>query len=82
MQVGEWPFAVKPGKTSENRIDHSSGVVAVDRWGDIAAVTHTIYTALWGKTGIFVGGISIPDSVHSSKRPSKRRDPASACRTR
>ena len=62
MQVGEWPFAVKPGKTSENRIDHSSGVVAVDRWGDIAAVTHTIYTALWGKTGIFVGGISIPDS--------------------
>jgi gamma-glutamyltranspeptidase / glutathione hydrolase len=62
MQVGEWPLAVKPVKASNNRIDHSSGVVAVDRWGNVAAVTHTIYTALWGKTGIFVGGISIPDS--------------------
>ena len=82
MQVGEWPFAVKPGKTSENRIDHSSGVVAVDRWGDIAAVTHTIYTALWGKTGIFVGGISIPDSGAFQQEAIKEAGPGNACRTR
>ncbi len=75
MQMGEWPFAVKPGKVSKNRIDHSSGVVAVDRWGNVAAVTHTIYTALWGKTGIFVAGISIPDSGSFQQEAIKEAGP-------
>jgi gamma-glutamyltranspeptidase / glutathione hydrolase len=43
--------------------NHSAGVVAVDRKGNMAAVLHTINTMLWGTTGIFVDGISIPDSA-------------------
>lgn len=42
---------------------HSDSIVAVDQWGNIASVTHTINTTIWGQTGIFVGGISIPDSA-------------------
>ena len=40
---------------------HSSGVVAVDERGNVAAVVHTINTWNWGATGIFVDGISISD---------------------
>jgi gamma-glutamyltranspeptidase / glutathione hydrolase len=65
MRHGEWPYATRPagGPEAKGRSAHSSGVVAVDRWGNVAAVTHTINTALWGNTGIFVGGVSIPDSA-------------------
>jgi gamma-glutamyltranspeptidase/glutathione hydrolase len=42
---------------------HSDAVVAVDQRGNVAALTHTINTALWGGTGINVGGISIPDAA-------------------
>jgi gamma-glutamyltranspeptidase/glutathione hydrolase len=63
MQKGEWPFAIPPRASAPDRPRHSSGVVAADRWGNVAAVTHSINTVLWGNTGIFVGGISIPDSA-------------------
>ncbi len=42
--------------------DHSDAIVVIDRWGNIAALGHTIYTAIWGTTGIVVGGIPVPDS--------------------
>ncbi len=42
---------------------HSDAVVAVDHRGNVAALTHTINTAVWGGTGITVGGISIPDAA-------------------
>ncbi len=42
---------------------HSDSVVAIDRWGNMAAVVHSINTVSWGATGIFVEGISIPDSA-------------------
>jgi gamma-glutamyltranspeptidase/glutathione hydrolase len=42
---------------------HSDSVIAIDRWGNIAAVVHSINTVSWGGTGIFVDGISIPDSA-------------------
>jgi len=80
MQAGEWPFAAKPGTTSKNRIGHSTGVVAVDRWGNVAAVTHTIYTAVWGKTGIFVGGISIPDTGGFQQEAMKAAGPGKRLR--
>jgi gamma-glutamyltranspeptidase/glutathione hydrolase len=59
MWEGEWLHAARSAGGS----GHSSGVVAVDRWGTVAAVTHSISTAVWGKTGIFVGGVSISDSA-------------------
>jgi gamma-glutamyltranspeptidase/glutathione hydrolase len=42
---------------------HSDAIVAVDQYGNVAAVCHSINTGAWGTTGIFVDGISIPDSA-------------------
>ena len=42
---------------------HSDSVVVVDRWGNVAALVHTINTLLWGTTGIVVGGIPISDAA-------------------
>jgi len=44
-------------------IHHSDSVVVVDRWGNVAALVHTINTVLWGTTGIVVGGIPISDAA-------------------
>jgi len=42
--------------------DHSDVVVAVDRAGRIAVICHSINTTAWGATGLFVQGVSVPDS--------------------
>lgn len=42
---------------------HSDAVVAIDRWGNIATVCHSINAVSWGATGINVDGVSIPDSA-------------------
>ncbi|GAA1669731.1 hypothetical protein GCM10009765_19020 [Fodinicola feengrottensis] len=42
---------------------HSDFVLAVDAAGNVAAACHSINTSLWGSTGLFVGGISIPDAA-------------------
>ena len=58
MQRGEFPYSRKPrARTS----DHSTAVVAVDGWGNVAAVVHSNNAGIWGETGIFIDGISIPD---------------------
>lgn len=58
IQDGSFPGVVVP----EGAAPHSDAVVAIDQWGNIAAVVHSINTVSWGTTGIFVDGISIPDS--------------------
>ncbi|MFV3074357.1 gamma-glutamyltransferase [Niveispirillum fermenti] len=42
---------------------HSDDVVAIDGEGNIAAITHSINTVNWGKTAIFVDGVSISDAA-------------------
>lgn len=42
---------------------HSDAVVVVDRWGNVAALVHSINTVPWGTTGIVVGGIPISDAA-------------------
>jgi gamma-glutamyltranspeptidase / glutathione hydrolase len=42
---------------------HSNGIVVIDKEGNIAAITHTINTVIWGDTGIVVDGIPVPDSA-------------------
>jgi gamma-glutamyltranspeptidase/glutathione hydrolase len=71
-QDGKWPHSIKP---TGDQPGHSSGVVVVDQWGNIAAVTHSINTVLWGNTGIFVAGISIPDSAAFQQEAIKRAGP-------
>lgn len=55
--------AFPPAPSLNDEPKHSAAVVAVDRWGNVAAVLHSINTIMWGKEGIFVDGISIPDSA-------------------
>lgn len=42
-------------------LGHSDDVVAIDQAGNIAAITHSINCVDWGKTAIFVDGVSIGD---------------------
>jgi gamma-glutamyltranspeptidase/glutathione hydrolase len=42
--------------------------VAIDRWGNVAAIVHSANTAVWGTTGIFVDGVSIPDPAAFQQR--------------
>lgn len=59
MQSGYFPTVrAMPATTA-----HSDGIVAIDERGNVAAVVHSINTVNWGSTGIFVGGISVPDSA-------------------
>jgi gamma-glutamyltranspeptidase / glutathione hydrolase len=51
----------RPGS---DRGKHSDAVVAVDQFGNVAALTHTINCSLWGSTGLVVGGVSIPDAAN------------------
>jgi len=50
------PSAIDPGI-------HSDFILAADLHGNLAAACHSINTSLWGDTGLFVDGISIPDSA-------------------
>jgi len=60
MQNGTWERLPKGLKKSGS--NHTDALAVVDQWGNMAVVNHTINTMLWGKTGIFVDGVSIPDS--------------------
>jgi gamma-glutamyltranspeptidase/glutathione hydrolase len=60
MQKGTWRYS---RKATGSRTDHSDAVVVVDRWGNVAALTHTNNANLWGETGLFVDGVSIPDAA-------------------
>ncbi|WP_191089901.1 gamma-glutamyltransferase [Nesterenkonia ebinurensis] len=42
---------------------HSNSLVVIDKEGNIAALTHSINSVVWGSTGIVVGGVPIPDSA-------------------
>jgi len=52
--------AMKPKSAGAN---HSAGVVAVDAQGNVAALLHSFNGGIWGTQGIFVDGISIPESA-------------------
>ncbi|MCC6428512.1 MAG: gamma-glutamyltransferase [Phycisphaerales bacterium] len=53
--------ATSPAPTAPT--SHSDSIVAIDSAGNIAALVHTSNNVTWGTTGIFVDGISIPDSA-------------------
>jgi gamma-glutamyltranspeptidase/glutathione hydrolase len=57
------PLLDQLASSSSNDPRHSNAVVVVDKEGNIAAITHTINSVIWGGTGIVVGGIPIPDSA-------------------
>jgi gamma-glutamyltranspeptidase / glutathione hydrolase len=63
MKEGTWRGLPKAMRKTAVASAHTDGLVVVDQWGNMAVVNHTINTVLWGNTGIFVDGISIPDSA-------------------
>ena len=72
MRNDEFPLTPAP----KNKIGgHSDAVVAIDRWGNVAAICHSINTEIWGRTGINVDGISIPDSATIQKEAVNRAGP-------
>lgn len=56
---------------------HSDDVVAIDRDGNIAAITHSINAVLWGKTAIVVDGITIGDPASFQQTQIARLEPGS-----
>jgi len=68
MQSGKWPWLPEGLRKRANLANHSDGIVVVDQWGNMAVIGHTINTTLWGNTGIFVDGISIPDAASHQGR--------------
>lgn len=42
---------------------HSDTVVAIDQWGNMTAITHSINTVTWGNEAIVVDGVSIGDAA-------------------
>ena len=49
--------------------------MAVDQWGNVCAVVHTINTGTWGDTGIFVGGVPIADAAKYQQEKIRRTGP-------
>lgn len=43
---------------------HSEDIIAVDSKGNVAVVCHTINTDLWGNSGIFIDGVSVPAAAY------------------
>jgi gamma-glutamyltranspeptidase/glutathione hydrolase len=41
---------------------HSAAVVAVDKWGNVAALVHSCNCEIWGDSGIVVDGVPIPNA--------------------
>ena len=58
-----WRGLPKGMQRTAARSPHTDGLIVVDQWGNMAVMNHTINTMLWGNTGLFVDGISIPDSA-------------------
>jgi gamma-glutamyltranspeptidase / glutathione hydrolase len=67
MNEPVWREMFAPVKPKQADSNHSAGVVAVDARGNVATILHSNNTdcnsSCWGATGIFVDGISIPDSA-------------------
>ena len=62
------PFSPRPPQ-------HSDDVVAIDRHGNIAAMTQSINCVLWGKTAIVTGGITIGDPASFQQMQIARAGP-------
>lgn len=76
MRAGQWMLT--PGKVSGDggpAGKHTAGVVAVDQWGNVVALTHSSNSSLWGETGIIIDGIPVPDSASFQQSEVKRAGP-------
>lgn len=47
---------------------HTDAIVTVDRWGNAAALIFSSNVVWWGRTGVFVEGVSVPDAGRATSR--------------
>lgn len=59
----------------EENKPHSASIVVADCHGNVASLVHSINTINWGKLGLFVEGISIPDSASIQQDEIKKSGP-------
>lgn len=71
MQAGATPFKWKVPPSS----GHSDDVVAIDKAGNIAAITQSINCVDWGRTAINIDGISIGDPASFQQAQIARTKP-------
>lgn len=62
MQARKWPTLTNTTLVAASAAKHSAALVVVDRWGNVAVMTHSINSGPWG-TGMFVDGVSVPSSA-------------------
>lgn len=60
---------------------HTESVVVIDRWGNVAALVHSINAVVWGDTGIIVDGVPIADAAAINKQYLIASKPGSALRS-
>jgi gamma-glutamyltranspeptidase/glutathione hydrolase len=75
MTNGTWPRLPDTMHNNRGGTPHTDGLVVVDKWGSMAVVNHTIHTVLWGNTGLFVDGVSIPDSAKFQQKELRKAGP-------
>jgi gamma-glutamyltranspeptidase/glutathione hydrolase len=54
---------------------HSDAIIVVDVAGNVTVLVHSINTGLWGSTGLFVDGVSIPDPASFQQDMAARAGP-------
>ena len=65
IESGEWRSIERAiTRNGYGAPGHSEGIISVDREGNVAAVCHTINCDLWGNSGIFVDGVSVPGAAY------------------
>lgn len=70
MEEGRLPF-----RFMKQEPRHSDMVIVADEEGNLAAVSHSIHSVLWGKTAIVVDGITIGDTGSFSQAVIARTQP-------
>jgi gamma-glutamyltranspeptidase / glutathione hydrolase len=63
MQQPDWNQTIDRLRSGKPAKNHSAAVLAIDAEGNMASIVHSINSIGWGCSGIFVGGVSIPDSA-------------------
>ena len=73
MRRGE--FTGIPAPQKDDLPNHTDAIVAIDEQGNVVALLHTINTGIWGKNGIFIDGVSIPDSASRLQEKIRKAGP-------
>jgi gamma-glutamyltranspeptidase / glutathione hydrolase len=74
MQSRTWPSLTNAAVAFPHDQKHSAAILVVDQWGNIALIGHSINSGAWG-TGMFVDGVSIPDSARFQQKVLKQAGP-------